>query len=208
MKAGPLGSHEYLMPALQRVITRALPAPGARIVDLGCGNGYVASRLRGLGHVVIGVDVSAEAVAVARSAHPAMCFKVASLEDDDLAARIGEGFDCVVSLEVIEHLYRPCRLFEQSRRLLRHGGWLVVSTPYHGYAKNLALSVLSRWDRHFAVGWEGGHIKFFSRRTLTAMAKACRFVPERWIGVGRLPGLWKSMMLVATRGDEGSDHRQ
>src|SRR5256885_9299567 len=31
---------------------------------------------------------------------------------------------------VIEHLYRPCRLFEQSRRLLRHGGWLVVSTPY------------------------------------------------------------------------------
>jgi SAM-dependent methyltransferase len=208
VRAGPLGSHEYLMPALQRVITRALPAPGARILDLGCGNGYVSSRLRGLGHVVIGVDASAEAVSVAQSAHPAMCFEVASLEDDDLATRVGEGFDCVVSLEVIEHLYRPCRLFEQSRRVLRRGGWLVLSTPYHGYAKNLALSVLGRWDRHFAVDWEGGHIKFFSRRTLTAMAEAGRFVPERWIGVGRLPGLWKSMMLVATRGDEGSGHWQ
>lgn len=199
MKAGPLGSHEYLVPVLHNVIRRLLPASGARILDLGCGNGYVASTLADLGHAITGVDVSAEAIAVARTAHPDLWFEVASVEDDDLAARIGEGFDGVVALEVIEHLYHPRRLFAQSWRLLRPAGWLVLTTPYHGYAKNLALSLLGCWDRHFAVDWEGGHIKFFSRQTLLAMAQAAGFTPEMWFGIGRLPGFWKSMMLVVRR---------
>ncbi len=191
-----------------RALKDAVSASGVRILDLGCGNGYIASVVADLGHKVTGEDIDAKAIAVAEASHPRVKFVLASVEDDDLQARVGDGFDCVVSLEVIEHLSSPRRLFEQSRRLLQPGGWLILSTPYHGYAKNLALSVLERWDRHFTVNCDGGHIKFFSRRTLLTMAEAGGFVAEYWFGVGRVPGLWRSMMLVARRIDEGLSHRR
>ena len=43
----------------------------------------------------------------------------------------------------------------------------MLSTPYHGYLKNLALAVSGRMDRHFTALHVGGHIKFFSIETLT-----------------------------------------
>ena len=76
---------------------------------------------------------------------------------------------------------------------------MVISTPYHGYWKNLAISILNGWDRHFEVEREGGHIKFFSKRTLTRMAQAAGFRALRFYGAGRLPWLWKSVILFAVK---------
>jgi 2-polyprenyl-6-hydroxyphenyl methylase/3-demethylubiquinone-9 3-methyltransferase len=180
----------------------------ARILDLGCGNGYVASVVAALGHEVTGLDIDAKAIYIAVASHPMVRFVVGSVDDDQLPARVGKGYDCVIALEVIEHLFNPRQLFAQSVRLLRPDGCLILSTPYHGYLKNLALSVLGRWDRHFTVDWDGGHIKFFSRKTLMAMAMAGGFVVEHWFGVGRVPGIWKSMMVVARRADEDIGYRQ
>ena len=42
----------------------------------------------------------------------------------------------------------------------------VLSTPYHGYWKNLALAVAGKWDKHLTALWQGGHVKFFSIKTL------------------------------------------
>ncbi|MGD0444807.1 MAG: methyltransferase domain-containing protein [Edaphobacter sp.] len=53
--------------------------------------------------------------------------------------------------------------------LLKPGGIIVITTPYHGYLKNLMLAVFGKMDSHFTVLWDHGHIKFWSRRTL-AMA--------------------------------------
>jgi 2-polyprenyl-6-hydroxyphenyl methylase/3-demethylubiquinone-9 3-methyltransferase len=41
-----------------------------------------------------------------------------------------------------------------------------LSTPYHGYLKNLALAVSGKMDSHFGALWYGGHVKFFSIKTL------------------------------------------
>jgi 2-polyprenyl-6-hydroxyphenyl methylase/3-demethylubiquinone-9 3-methyltransferase len=98
-------------------------------------------------------------------------------------------------LEVVEHLFYPRRLFEVSDRLLVEGGLLIVSTPYHGYLKNLAVSVIGGWDRHFGVEVDGGHIKFFSKAALGKMALQCGFSKPHFRGVGRSPWLWKSMVL-------------
>jgi 2-polyprenyl-3-methyl-5-hydroxy-6-metoxy-1,4-benzoquinol methylase len=105
----------------------------------------------------------------------------------------------VVSLEVVEHLFYPKRLFEQSRKILVNGGALIVSTPYHGYLKNLALSLTNGWDAHFSVHWDGGHIKFFSKKTLVNMASREGFANIRFYSVGRLPGLWKSIIMIADK---------
>lgn len=76
-------------------------------------------------------------------------------------------------------------------------GYLVISTPYHGYLKNLALSIFNKWDDHHTPLWHGGHIKFWSRIMLTQLLEENGFQVIAFHGVGRLPWLWKSMILVA-----------
>lgn len=192
-------SHDYLLPGIARQLERLFGKRRVKILDLGCGNGSATAAIAALGHDVTGVDASPDGIEIAKKAHPEIRFDVASVYDDDLIDKAGGSVDAVVSLEVLEHLFYPKRLFEQAHRLIRPGGALVLSTPYHGYWKNLALSLVGGWDNHFTVDWDGGHIKFFSVKTATAMARAAGFRAIESSGVGRAPWLWKSMILVARR---------
>jgi 2-polyprenyl-6-hydroxyphenyl methylase/3-demethylubiquinone-9 3-methyltransferase len=117
---------------------------------------------------------------------------------DDLAGRYGR-FPVVVSLEVVEHLYYPRKFAQAVFDLLTPGGIAVVSTPYHGYWKNLALAVTGKLDAHFTALWDHGHIKFWSPRTLTALLAEAGLTVDRVIRAGRVPVLAKSMILVARK---------
>jgi 2-polyprenyl-6-hydroxyphenyl methylase/3-demethylubiquinone-9 3-methyltransferase len=75
----------------------------------------------------------------------------------------------------------------------------VVSTPYHGWLKNVALAASGKLDAHHEALRAGGHIKFFSRRTLERLLVDAGFREPRFIGTGRIPLVWKSMILSATR---------
>jgi 2-polyprenyl-3-methyl-5-hydroxy-6-metoxy-1,4-benzoquinol methylase len=189
----------YVLPEVVKQIRRLYSGNRVTIVDIGCGNGFIDSKLSELGHRVTGMDASIEGISIARSAYPEVRFEICSIYDDVLANVVEDPVDCVVSLEVIEHLFYPKMLFEQSHKLLRSGGYLIVSTPYHGYLKNLAISIINGWDSHFGVHWDGGHIKFFSRATLERMARDADFRNPHFYFVGRLPGLWKSMLMVVQK---------
>lgn len=79
------------------------------------------------------------------------------------------------------------------------GGRAIVSTPYHGYLKNLAIALSGKFDRHFTALWDHGHIKFWSRHTLTMLLAEAGFNVVDFDRVGRIPALAKSMILVAQR---------
>jgi len=187
---------------LHAAILALLPAhaPGARILDTGCGNGALAGELLKLGYRVTGVDASESGIAICRQAYPQAAFHVASITDATLPDGIGSGYDSIIAAEVIEHLYAPAAFLANSRRLLKPGGSLIISTPYHGYVKNLAMALAGVMDRHFQPRVEGGHIKFWSRATLDRALRAAGFTPSAFTGVGRIPGLWKSMVVRAEVG--------
>ncbi len=102
----------------------ALVAPPARVLDAGCGTGRVAVRLAELGYDVVGCDVDAPMVEVARRGAPHLDWRVADLATLDL----GERFDLVVLAGNVVPLLDPGTLPEAMVRLAAHlveGGLLV-----------------------------------------------------------------------------------
>jgi hypothetical protein len=81
------------------------------------------------------------------------------VEDDP--GRVEESeFDAAVSTEVVEHLFSPRALPRFAHAKIKAGGVFIVTTPYHGYLKNLVLCLANKWDFHHSPLWDGGHIKF------------------------------------------------
>jgi 2-polyprenyl-3-methyl-5-hydroxy-6-metoxy-1,4-benzoquinol methylase len=188
-------SHSYVLPAIVRLL-ESKPGP---ILDLGCGNGSLANHLIDLGLDVYGVDASHSGIAAANSRRAGR-FHVMDIGTQTLPEPLRNiPFSTVLSTEVIEHLYDPRGLLRLARSILGnvHGRRLVLSTPYHGYWKNLALALSGKMDRHFTAHWDGGHIKFFSRKTLEAMLREQGFEPKEFVGAGRFPFLWRSMVIAA-----------
>ena len=187
----------YLLPEVLATLRRI---GSKRILDLGSGNGNLCKRLADLSFDVVGVERDAEGVDKARLLAPQVRFHRYAVEDDPtLLAEAEATFDTVISTEVIEHLFSPRLLPRYAHAVLKDSGHLIVTTPYHGYLKNLALSLADRWDHHHTVWWEGGHIKFFSRATLTRLLNENGFEVVDFRGVGRVPWLWKSMIVTARK---------
>ena len=167
------------------------------ILDLGCGNGYLVNYLVSLGYNAYGTDASEKGIALAKQHNPDRFF-VQDLSTDKLPPELQQlSFDTVVSTEVIEHLYDPEGFIDFCKQALSNGGDIIISTPYHGYLKNLVLSITNKWDHHLNPVWLGGHIKMWSRRTLEKLLISKGFTITGFEGCGRVPYLWMSMIVKA-----------
>jgi len=195
-------AHTYLLPALDKIIKSSGREAGASILDLGCGNGSLCGYLAQKGFKVVGVDSSQSGIQLAKQNYPQSFFLCCSVEESAPPELINK-FDIVISTEVIEHLYLPRKLLSLAAQCLKPGGTMIVSTPYHGYLKNLFLSLTNHWDRHFTVGWDGGHIKFFSVASLRRMVGEAGFQKISFRFAGRFAYVWKSMICIAEKPSEG-----
>lgn len=170
--------------------------PGSRVLDAGCGNGYFLQHLVKCGYEVSGIELDKSGVDFAKKLEPKSRIENASVYDDVLGI-FKEKFDAIVSLEVVEHLFDPKKFVRQMKNCLKPGGFFVLSTPYHGYLKNLSIALLGKFDSHVSPLWDGGHIKFWSKKTLTQLLNDEGFQVIQFEGAGRFPFFWKSMVLTS-----------
>lgn len=94
-----------------------------RVLDLGCGNGDYAKRLKDLGFEVVASDMDLERFKYGNS----ITFQPSDL--DKPLPFPESSFDYVIFLEVIEHLYNPNFVIDQISRVLKPSGFLILSTP-------------------------------------------------------------------------------
>lgn len=198
---GPTDAHSFILPKLLKILENDRDKT---ILDIGCGNGFITNKLIAAGYNVYGIDASESGINIAREKNPERFF-LQNIENENLPNQLeNKTFDLIIATEVIEHLYNPGMFVNFCKKiLLKNGkgsGELILSTPYHGYIKNLALSLTNHWDHHFTVLWDGGHIKFFSRKTLTKLLEKYELKVIDFKGCGRLPYLWKTMFLRAKIG--------
>lgn len=123
--------------------------PRPRIVDLGCGPGWLTAVLGHFGPAT-GVDLSPQAVRDAALAYPHARFEHA----DVLHWKHPRGeFDVVVSQEVLEHVEDQPGYLRIAREMLREGGYLLLTTPNARTFDALPPEVRESWSTQPIESW-------------------------------------------------------
>ena len=109
-------------------LARAGLAAGARILDVGCGGGFLSNPLAGDGYRVKGVDRSAPSLEAARTRVPAGADAAYAVGDALALAEPGASYDAVLMMDLLEHLDEPARAVAEAARALKPGGLLIFHT--------------------------------------------------------------------------------
>src|SRR5688500_7320709 len=136
---------------------------GERVLDLGCGAGRFVAALRDAGAEVAGVELAEAALERARRNAPGADVRL--VEPDGSLPLEHASVDLVWCSEVLEHVADTAHLLLEARRVLRPGGRLLVTVPYHGRVKAAAIALV-RFDAHFDP--LGQHLRFYTRSSLAA----------------------------------------
>lgn len=169
---------------------------GQRVLDLGCGEGHFAQALLAAGATVTAADVAS--VPLRRAQRRVAGLAVCLLPCAPPWPLPEAAFDAVWAGEVAEHVNDTSAWLSETRRVLRSGGRLLMSTPDHGPLSSAAMALRPHlFDRHFDPRSE--HLRFYTRRTLRALLDDFAFEAIAIRAMGGVPGARRTLLASARR---------
>ena len=155
-----------------RWLDRELPPeqPLDHILEAGCADAVFTPHLARRTSHLRACDISPNRIAANCKAYPDVSFFVQDL-GDSIAAE-SKSFDALWCSEELAHLRDPAYALTEFYRVLKPGGRLLLTVPYHGLFKNIRIALFN-WNEHFAV--DNPHIRFFTVKTLTRLVKKAGF---------------------------------
>jgi 2-polyprenyl-6-hydroxyphenyl methylase/3-demethylubiquinone-9 3-methyltransferase len=191
---GPRRMHDHVT---RPIVQRLNQAQAHSVLDLGCGDGWFTGALDRCGFDATGADRDPRRVAAAQLRYPHLRFQPLDAMQPFDRAQLPR-FDAVVAIDLIDHVASPRRMIATALAALKPGGLLVLTAPYHGYAKNIALALAGRFDRHWDPLQDEGRLKFYSHATLTGLLSEFGLDDRRFETIGRIPPLARAMMVSGT----------
>ncbi|MBI4912072.1 MAG: class I SAM-dependent methyltransferase [Acidobacteria bacterium] len=163
------GAQALLYRGRARSVERQLESGPGKVLDFGCGKGFLLEAFQRRGWMVQGVELSETS---ARHAREVLGIPVHVGALESLEAEPGSQ-DALVAWHVLEHLPQPRKALEGFRRLLRPGGVLMISVPNFG----------SLEARRTGAGWfhldVPRHLVHFTPETLSALLSRAGFTVVR-----------------------------
>jgi glycosyltransferase involved in cell wall biosynthesis len=151
--------HDVTLERVQgQVLHRLEGKAAARVLDVGCGDGALAERLREAGHTVVGVDrVKSEGIGSRVDQ-----FVEADLEQP-LPDEVGEGFDVAVAINVLGFVRDPEALLRNVAARVGPRGSVLVSVPNFGHWYPRLRVAAGRFDYDTRGILDRDHVRFFTK---------------------------------------------
>ena len=185
-------SYKYLSQSLIKVIDKYKKKTHTFLLDIGCGNGFLTKHISKSFIKVIAIDSSSSGIKNAKKKYNG---KIQFKKIDLFKYQSKKKPDFITIIEVIEHLYDPANLIKKIYKLSSKQTTILLTTPYHGFIKNLLIIILGKFDSHFDPLWLHGHIKFFTNITLRKLLiKNFRIIEKKYSG--RFYPISKSVIYV------------
>lgn len=108
------------------VVRKYLKAKDAKILDVGCGTGAIMKAFKDEGFDICGIDYNQTAIDYCHE--KGLEATLGSLDDQQFA---DQSFDCIMALDVLEHIEKDAEAVKKIGRLLKPGGILVATVPAH-----------------------------------------------------------------------------
>ena len=160
-KAGYWSSHQQL-PRLVR--------PGERVLDVGCGEGFIASALRARGCEVVGIDHHISSAAAASCART-----YAHDLEQGLALDHEPPFQAILLGDVLEHVQAHDQLLDHCHQRLQPGGRLVVSTANVAHLVIRLQLLFGRFEYASRGILDRTHVVLFTLRSISRLLERHRF---------------------------------
>lgn len=156
----------------------ALIPRGGRILEIGCATGYFGSYLKqNLGCEVVAVELDPKAARVAEQRGIRVI--VGDVEAVETLRKLPGPFDCVLLLDVLEHLRNPDVLLEKIRPMVAREGFVLASVPNVAYAGLIGelLRGIYRYRRSGIL--DKTHLRFFTRDSVVDLFEGAGYYVER-----------------------------
>lgn len=131
------GASRHEARRLHEMITLEVPKDAGIILDVGCGNAWVAQHFCARGRRVISMDIAPKNPERARELYPS-ANHLALVADVYALPFPRNSVDCIIAAEIIEHVADPRLFLEKLIEVLHPDGKLIVTTPY---AEKIAYSL-------------------------------------------------------------------
>lgn len=175
----------------------AVEGSGDSILDIGCGDGALLWQFRNRYRRLIGLEYSAERLRQAEANLIGLDFAPVLGSAENLSAIPDNSIDRIVTADVIEHIPDVYAASQEFMRVLKPGALLVINTPNIAFVKKRALLLLGRFPStsqpNEGLGsdilFDGGHLHYFTFRSLRLLLERSGFEMVRPMGFGRLGAL-------------------
>jgi trans-aconitate methyltransferase len=138
--------HSFVYKHGEALLGLLVPKTGEKILDLGCGNGYLAAEIAKLGADVTGIDASPDMIVSARINYPAIDFQVM----DAVSFQLPVQYDAVFSNAVLHWVSDPEAAAQRIFECLRPGGRFVAEFGGKGNNQGM-LSALKEAFREYGL---------------------------------------------------------
>jgi 2-polyprenyl-3-methyl-5-hydroxy-6-metoxy-1,4-benzoquinol methylase len=114
---------------VREFVISKIPKNANSILDVGCGNGWVAKEFLPKGKQVYSLDISVTNPSIVKRLYPSEKHLCVAADSFHLPFS-NDSFDCVIASEIIEHVFDPEEFIKELFRVVKKGGDLTITTPY------------------------------------------------------------------------------
>jgi 2-polyprenyl-3-methyl-5-hydroxy-6-metoxy-1,4-benzoquinol methylase len=159
---------------------------GDKLLDVGCGRGSLLFKAKQKFNEVYGIDISPSRIEQAKkdafvkfpenhSIQLSLCNINEKINYTDCT------FDAVTLIHILEHVFDPYFVVSEAYRVLKQNGILVANVPNIAYIKQRIKLLLGKlpitsspydWSQ---IGWDGGHLHYFTKRAFCGLLEECGF---------------------------------